>query len=345
MSAPNTPSLLVYLAEANWFAGRAETVCTQALAHLLGDPDADAALRALLAERSGVPLPEVLQWQPEFITADGGRVDIAGFQGEAPLVIIEGKLDHTLDAGQLRSYAAAQRQRLAGAPGVLAVLVPAGRVAEAWEVLGKIDLDAQRAGSAVNLSGSPPIAATVVSFDEVLDQIAAKGPADSPAMHEVELLRDLVGYYAALDVAPFTDKDLGEGWKARADDWEKIARRTCSQLGHHYGIRPMHAGPDGPYRWRRYLASSPQSRSLGPNFAVGVRDPLPGHRTPVWLRWHRDTPCFADVQRNLQAAGTGVVEVDGHLWFPLTPLLDHSGLVVVEQIAAAVRDHVATAEG
>lgn len=30
------------------------------------------------------------------------------------------------------------------------------------------------------------------------------------------LLRDLVGHFAVLDVAPFTDTDLGEGWKGRA---------------------------------------------------------------------------------------------------------------------------------
>jgi hypothetical protein len=54
-------------------------------------------------------------------------------------------------------------------------------------------------------------------------------------------------------------------------------------------------------------------------YSVGTKDPFEGHKTPVWLRFHKGTGHFAEIAGRLERSEFAAVAVHSrpHLWFPL----------------------------
>ncbi|WP_373054742.1 hypothetical protein, partial [Thioalkalivibrio sp.] len=84
--------------------------------------------------------------------------------------------------------------------------------------------------------------------------------------------------------------------------------------------------------YRRYLC-----RPLGdqrPCFSIGVRDPFQNFSTPIWIRFHRQTPLFTVVRERLTRSPLHekLVHSGGHVWIPLDVPLHMGG----DQLVAAV---------
>ncbi len=59
----------------------------------------------------------------------------------------------------------------------------------------------------------------------------------------------------------------------------------------------------------------------GVNLLVGLRDPLAGHDTPIWLRLHNQTWRAAEARERMMAAygDKAIVDEEGHLCVPYVP--------------------------
>lgn len=323
-----------HLAQTGYLTRHGEVLCTVGLTYLLDDPITRSAFHDLLQNKApNCPLPSTLNWIAEARQPDSGRPDIEGRTAdEVPVVKIEAKITAPLDPQQLASYAAAlMGPDGGGGPRLLVILVPEARRHEATTLIGPLD-------------AAPPHPVTaVVTWDEALDALAVTNDLNVAA--DVVQLRGMCTTLGALDIAPFDDTDLGHAWQHRRSDFEAIVARTTETLtGPDERILPL--GLHEGYR-RRYVCHPP-----GPNptcYSVGVREPLPGTRTPIVMRYHRDTPGFAALAEALRTSELANElrdqQGDGHVWIPLEPTMHVGGARVVADLCDQIRQIDAVARG
>jgi len=337
------PKLLGHLAQFSSFAMQGEVLCTQGLACLLQSSDAKSALKSKIETRAGVGLSDQLEWFAEARQEnDKTRPDLeARTPDKAPRVKIEAKLGAKLDGGQFRSYAKDLYTR-SPEGGVLLALVPHQRVGEATNVVT----------GAFNVSGAPPwrpadypsVVVTVVSWDDVLD--ALKRAGSEPLRSEVEQLEAMYKVLNGDDILPLAGvEDLIE-WRKRESDFINLVDRASRRLSTHHGLLPMAVEPpeqvpEGfePKGYRRRYVGRPLGSGTS-FFSIGVRDPFEGRSTPVWLRFHKDTPEFSLIRDRLYASSLEprLVMSGGHVWIPLdVPLGVGSEEMVNALVAQAER--------
>lgn len=315
-------TILGFLSQFYSLSRQGEVLCTQGLAFILGDPAASRAFSKALEEWTGRPVPKDLQWKAEaFQEEDGGRPDLEATTPDGtPAVKIEAKLGAALSEAQLRSYVK-HLIDLAG-EGILAVLVPPQRVGESTS---KVE---ETFGVSGDAPWQPPdypgIAITVVSWDDVILTLTE---TDSPrSRRNLEQLSEMVMVMTGRMIMPLTSEEDLINWRERVDQLIRLLDLTTLRLAEElkfwygpFGQDTRNCPDDDLEHWyyRRYLCGP-----LGdtkPCFSVGVRHPFEAETTPIWLRFHRDTPLYDLIHRRLEASDLSrrLVISSGHSWYPL----------------------------
>lgn len=317
--------LLEFLAATGWFTAHGEVALTGGLTFCLQkDPAAARGLVQLLRVCSGhteQDLPSPDRWQAEFVTDTRGRPDITGWVGTgdeaAPIVVVEAKLSAAFGAQQVSDYVERfQRPRLESARqpyGALAVLVPEARLRLAQE---EVTRNLARLGArpgphdkALVIGGATTITATVISWEEVLTEMAKDA---SSAGGDLQQLRGACRALQGLDVPALGPVELAGGW--HLDDLHQIIDRVTRMATTEVSLRLAPWQPkssDGLAGGFRYLAPPPVS----PSMAVGVR--LDAASPPLWVRWHKLTADLRLVESRLIEVGVPVQRSGGHVWVPL----------------------------
>jgi hypothetical protein len=264
------------------------------------------------------------------------------------VVKLEAKLGASLTEQQLTDYAN-DLQKRAGA-GVLLVLVPKHRFAEAKKVLASAQLPASISGS-------------VWSWEEVIDHLLKAGNAELSG--DLEQFEAMYQVLSGTDVAPLAGEDVLRRWRERElsfRDYVDRATRILSENGPLYPLgldsktmqddqgisfsdevasgKPKDASAaiaKGNY-FRRYVLCTEQVVQNS-YFALGIRDPFASYDTPIWLRFHAKTGEFGWLRERLRnsALWSRIVESEGHLWLPIEPKIGEGPEVidsVVEQAKA-----------
>src|SRR5688572_381730 len=100
--------LLGHLAQFASFSQQGELLCTQGLAYLLRDIEAERVFTGWISLATGHSLSPGLIWHAESHQDDEGRPDLEGRNGaRKPVVKIEAKLGAPFGQGQLDSYVSA----------------------------------------------------------------------------------------------------------------------------------------------------------------------------------------------------------------------------------------------
>ena len=317
-SEPRRP-LLGSLVTRGFGAGSLEVMATYAVTALLHENAVAASFTQWLAHASGVTIPDSLTFRPE-APLPQGRIDIAGFLGDARIVVIEAKFGAQLTAEQLRYYLDE-----AGAS-VLVVLVPDQRRTEACNLLAGLR----------NRIEELAMASVVLTWDEVCDALDAAG-ADTC---DVEQFRSLCEVAGGLDVSPLSPSDLGVGRDARQADLHRLTDATSARLHELLAEGRLNPQRQGDHLFSGYRYVCPTA-GYGTCFAVGVRPFDLAPSGPLWLRWHRDTGSHATALRVIESAldrGEVTREQDdeGHLYVRLEPLTGVGGQSVVADLVEQV---------
>lgn len=328
-------TLLGHLAQFASFSTQGEVLCTQALAYLLQDPDASQVLAAEIGIRADAPVADNLAWRAEAHQDDTGRPDLEACSTDGvPVVKVEAKLGAAFGAGQLQSYANDLGRR--SGSGILVVLVPRHRVAEA----------SQAACQDLGLSGDGPwrspdhpgVAVTVVSWDDTFGTLrqVASGSFSADLLQCEAMYRVLSGSY----IEPLASRDELIAWREREGVFVNLVDRVTRQITPGPRVLPMDEEPlphqpedlDARGYRRRYVCRP--LGSVSPCFSIGVRDPFSGHDTPIWLRFHRDTPGFAVIRARLTAShfAPRIVDSEGHVWIPLDVPVEVDGDLMVDAL-------------
>ena len=341
---PDT-TLLGFLARFSSFSTQSEVLCTQGLAYLLrSHEDARSALAHKIQAVTGVAVGGSLAWLAEATQRDGGIPDLEARTPDAdgnPVIKIEAKLGAVLQQAQLHSYAADLRKRNSG-ESVLLVLVPTGRKRTVRQVTRE----------AFDQSGSDPwqlrhdassgrIVVSIISWDELFS--ALKRGECERFRYELEALQAMYNALSNDYVAPLaSDEDLRK-WRTRETDFVQLVDQVTRRMSARSRVLPMQTeileqlSPDQEpleYR-RRYVCPFPDDASC---YSIGVRDPFENSRTPIWLRFHKDTGDFKVIRQRLESSDLDLVESNGHSWLPLNVDLDISGQEMIERLVARTEE-------
>jgi hypothetical protein len=305
--------LLGHLAQFGSFWQQGELLCTQGLAYLLRDAEGERAFTHWISLATGYSLSPGLRWLAECRQEDCGRPDLEGRdEGDRPVVKIEAKLGAPFGQGQLESYVSALH---AGGGGVLLLVVPKSRLEETSEyVRGRFRVTGvgpwQISREAVEA------ACAVVSWGDVMDalsRVAAERFRD-----DLSQFRAMYRVFNGDDPEPPTSDPELRIWHDNEAWWQMLVEQVTRALTAP-GTQVLPFGVDGggdPYRRRYVRLIEP---FVGSFYSIGTKDPFEGYKTPVWLRFHKNTRHFIEIagrlERSVLASRAGHSE--GHLWFPL----------------------------
>ena len=314
-------TLLGHLTQFSTLQSQGEVLCTQGLAFLLQNPGTATVFAAALGRWSAAAVPAGLSWRAEaYQIEDAGRPDLEGCTPDGtPVVKVEAKLGAGLSPAQLRSYALNLVLRSGG--GILLVLVPAHRLAEA----------AFTVAEAFGISGDAPwrsdsfpgVTVTVMSWEKLFLDLGAAGSSPDSVLSLREMYEAITGYV----IKPLAGPEALQRWMDRERDFIELVDRSTRCLQQDHGCW---MGPFGQettvddlgeklYRYYRRYLCRPVQGGRQPFFSIGVRPPFEGWETPVWLRFNRTTPLFTQIRDRLMASdlSSRVILSAGHAWLPL----------------------------
>lgn len=268
-----------------------EVALTTGIWWVLGLEGAAGALDPLI-ERAGVRPTPGGRWYTE-VRGDGGRSDLEYEWGDPARtrVLVEAKIGHTLTPEQVAGYAT----RLPPDDGMLVVLTPASRRAEAVDVVERCR---SMVGSQVRFD--------VWTYDDVLRHLEAALPGNG----DVAQLRGLVRAHSATDREPLRSEDLLEGSHSRRDDiWWIVDQASFGIAGSR-----LPAGSDWSLEQRRYLPLDQVSVAVG----VGRKGGVPDARRPwAWLRLSGSDGYRRISHRALPNIRPGTAWDGNETWLPL----------------------------
>jgi hypothetical protein len=313
---------------------------------LLDEPLLREATLQLLTQHCEIDLRNVTHFQAEPVHEDSGRPDLEGLTDDGlPLVMVEAKFGALLTPGQLRSYFDDQARRLAvvttntesGLRGVVVVLVPPHRLREADHAYA--DLTHQRSEQGL---APYPSSVAILDWDRWLgswEEAVAHLPAapDSVAADLVQL-RELCLTLGGLHMRPLGDAASGPQWRDRVDDLATLVDRVTQKLRDPAGRIPPIVHEDG-YDPLRYIPGG--FRVGGSSCSLGLASRFADHgASPLWLRYHRGTPHFAQINDLILASELRPVvrTDDAHIWLPLTIKANVSGEFLVDDLVRQVTD-------
>jgi hypothetical protein len=322
--------ILGHLAHFGSFFSQGEVLCTQGLTYLLQGSDAREAFGEHLSKRAGSLIPSDLVWNAEAYQADRGRCDLEGSVDGKPIVKIEAKLSAPFGEGQLDSYLSDLRGRC-GSSGFLFVLVPLYRTEEiAKSVSSMFGLGGN---GPWRLDGEPDCSVAVLLWEDVLDDLSVI--KSEPFNSDLAQFRAMYRVLTGSDIAPITsDADLLR-WRDTRGDYENLVDRVTRRLTRQSKLLPMGGG--GDYRYRYVCLPLGHEQSC---FSIGTRDPIEGYETPIWMRFHHQTPKFSVIHDRLCAAGLSrpMVKSGRDIWIPLDRLLNADAETEVNSLAAQAEE-------
>ena len=327
------PTLMGHLAQFSAFAKQGEVLCTQGLAHLLRNLEAAEAFNNHYLKPADIIFSGNLSWKAEARQKDWARPDLEALTSDAkPAVKIEAKLGAVLSEGQLQSYIADLHDR--AERGLLLVLVPRYRIKDAIIA----------ATQAFGLSGDGPqwrlgsdagYVVTVTSWEQILDILAKNSSATFAS--DYAQFRDL---YRALN-GDYFEASREIEWRDRELNFLTLVDKTTRLLAPSGQLLPM--GSDGesdPIAYqRRYVCRSSEGTKTS-CYSIGIRDPFLGYKTPIWLRFHRETGMFDVIHQRLMESDFSprLVEHRGHIWLPLDlPSDETDGKLLVDALERQAR--------
>jgi hypothetical protein len=123
--------------------------------------------------------------------------------------------------------------------------------------------------------------------------------------------------YRALTGTDIWPIEPGVEWREQLGRYEPMIAAATRQLTRKHKILPI--GNEGDeYIRRRYVCGGiPGLQNTC--YSIGLRDPFKGHKTPIWMRFHKKTGQFQRVHANLHGSrfAPDLVESGGHIWIPL----------------------------
>jgi len=315
--------LLSHLAQFGSFSKQGELLCTQGLTYLLEDPDARAAFGAYISRLTGRKVGADVTWRAEMGQKDHGRPDLEVCTADGkPVAKIEGKLGAALGEGQLASYLLDLKNR--SGSGLLLVLVPHHRIEEMTTLMPSachpFVLNGNGPWQPVD---APDLSVAVICWEDVFEAMdtVCSEPFTSDLAQLKAMYRVLIGY----DIAPITSDAEILAWREKEGVYVNLVDWVTRRLTQDQQVLPMgsekllpiESGSDRNDYQRRYVCLP-----LGDNkpcFSVGARDPFKGYVTPIWLRFHYETPKFSVIRDRLVASELSqrLLESGGHIWIPL----------------------------
>jgi hypothetical protein len=295
-----------------------EVVLTRATHFLLGLPGGSSALDSLVA-RCGLDPEPGGYWRTEVRGVEGGRTDLEYRWGDlgALRVIVEAKIGHILDSGQVDAY----RSRL-GKDGLLAVLVPIARRGEGLRVVEDLRRDYEQVGD--------PIRVCLWTWDEVV--AALESALDGG--HDVVQLRGLVDAAGALDIRPFDEPELNTANDSRFDDLWTVLDRASWQLFD----RTYRAQSGGPFTHYRHVSVG----DYDAGFTVGIgRQGRTDAESWVWARIADTTHLGGASQEAIKRHRPDAVRDGDGLAFPLALEPGLSGDELTQAIRQQLEDAAA----
>ena len=186
------------------------------------------------------------------------------------------------------------------------------------------------------------IPCAVVTWEHLLEALSAV--ASEQFRDDLSQFRAMYRVFSGDDMEPITGVEEILAWRDEQAKWEILVERVTRELSApEEPVLPL--GVDGgaqPYR-RRYVCR----RVAGEwsCYSVGTRDPFQGHKTPVWLRFHKGTGHFIEIAGRLERSALGVeaVRSQGHLWFPLEVPLNSDREAMTRALVAQVQRILAVA--
>jgi hypothetical protein len=298
-----------------------EVALTRATCFLLGLPNAANAFDDLVARNGLEPRPGGY-WLTEVWAEAGGRTDLEYRWGDSPTpqVIVEAKIGHTLDAGQLNAY----RSRL-GDDGLLVVLVPITRRREGDAVVAELRSRYEHAADRVRVD--------LWTWDDVATALEAALPPGSP---DVAQLRGLIDRTGALDIRPFAEAELLTSDDSRFEDLWTVLDRASFKLGE----RPLPAQTRGGAfeRWR-YV----EVGVYGAHFVVGIGRRRRTEAEPwVWAHVSDDAHLARAAHEVIKSYRPDAIRDGDGLAFPLAIEPGYSGFQLTKLVRGELTDIAAT---
>ena len=329
--------LMSHLAHFSSISKQGELLCTQGLAYFFKNADARSAFADYISTQMGWTVGTDLTWRAEVRQQDGGRCDLEASAEGRQLVKVEGKLGALLVEGQLRSYVADLQK--CSDTGLLLVLVPRRR---AREIISSVSKEFALAGDGPwRLGDAYGCSIAVIYWEQVLD--ALSNVCSEPFISDLAQFQAMYRVLSGYDIEPITSDIELLSWREKEGDYLNLVDQVTRRLAQEGQILPMGSDrlartdseSDRDNYQRRYVG-----RPLGteqPYFSVGVRDPFAGHKTPIWLRFHRKTPKFSVICDRILSSrlSQGLIESGGHIWIPLDVPFNVDGEAQVELVGAA----------
>ena len=118
-------------------------------------------------------------------------------------------------------------------------------------------------------------------------------------------------------------EDIQKQWKAHESEYHHLVDQLTRRLSEGERTLPFRdeiiaetTGTDKPSSYRlRYVC--PFFNLKGTCFSIGVREPFVNYSSPIWMRFHWQTPNFEIVQSRIKLSDVDWIESNGHLWLPL----------------------------
>ena len=196
--------------------------------------------------------------------------------------------------------------------------------------------------------GAVEMPCAVVTWEDLLEELSEELSTVSS-----ERFRDDLSQFRAMyrvlvgdDMPPITDDKQVLAWRDQEALWwtlvERVTRALTAPGG---GVLPfgLERGAQ-PYR-RRYVCRRVSREEPWACYSVGTRDPFQGHKTPVWLRFHKGNGHFIEIAGRLERSDlwAEAVSSQGHLWFPLDVPLNSDRETMTGALIAQVQRILAVA--
>ncbi len=333
-------TLIGHLSQFSVLSKQGEVLCTQGLHFVLENESFKQVFESHILKAAEFKTEGDLTWYTEVTQTDGGRPDLEARSPNGRAVIkIEAKLHAAFGANQLASYSESLGQSSEGS--LLIVLVPKHRVSDAEESILKAGFKGLNPFKSVSV---PSVCSAIVTWESVfdclrvVDDLFAQGD-----LRQLEgLYRTVVGDY----IEPISSSSVLKQWRIREDFFANIVDRVTRKLWELQGevkIAPLSDFKNNGYLLR-YVPVKEwhiNKSAHAPHFCIGVKDPFPGHETPLWMRFHKKTPRFSEIRSRLLKTEYGRdanhAQHEGHFWIPLNPPLGISGDILISNLLEQVQ--------
>jgi hypothetical protein len=263
--------------------------------------------------------------------------------GKTPRVKIEAKLLALFGQDQLHSYLGDLQKRCESG-GSLFVLVPSRRADEISRAVPNMLSNTFKLigeGPPWSVNSSPNCDIGVIFWEDVLARLS--GVKSEPFSSD---LAQFQAMYLVLKghnfESPRSDAEV-LGWREKKENYVRLVAEVTRILAEEdEGLRVLPMNPDNDFTHRYVCMPLDSDR---PHFSIGTSDPTKDHKTFIWMRFHRSTPRFSDIERRLSAStfSDRVLKRDGHIWIPLDVRQNVDGDHQVVSLLQQARDIIKVA--